>query len=67
MDATRRPWLPCEQARALAKRRALQRQVLYTQPGLPRVGQRVAVFYNPDATVLRCGRISLSFELQGLW
>lgn len=41
------------QAAALRKRRALQRQVLYTRPVLPRVGEQVTVAYNPDATVLR--------------
>lgn len=37
----------------MRKRRALQRQVLYTRPVRPAAGEALTVFYNPDATVLR--------------
>ena len=37
----------------MRKRRALQRQVLYTRPVRPAAGKQLTVFYNPDATVLR--------------
>lgn len=43
-------WL---QAAALRRRRALQRQVLYTKPVTARAGEPVQVYYNPDNTVLR--------------
>lgn len=54
----------CRQARAQRRRRELQRMVLYTDPVTPRAGERVTVFYNPDATVLR-GRPEV--WLRGCW
>jgi starch synthase len=36
-----------------ARRRELQRRVLYTSPLEPVAGQLCDVFYNPDATTLR--------------
>ena len=41
------------QAKAARKRRAMQRQVLYTNPVTPRAGESVQVFYNPNLTVLQ--------------
>ena len=38
--------------------------MLYTDPVTPRAGERVTVFYNPDATVLR-GRPEV--WLRGCW
>ncbi|CAL8472333.1 g11876 [Coccomyxa elongata] len=51
-------------AAAMRKRRALQRQVLYTRPVRPAAGDTVTVCYNPDATVLR-GRPEV--WLRGSW
>ncbi|CAK0787776.1 hypothetical protein CVIRNUC_010998 [Coccomyxa viridis] len=40
-------------AAALRRRRAMQRQVLYTKPVTAEAGKPVQVYYNPDSTVLR--------------
>ncbi len=41
------------QAKALRMRRDLQRKFLFTEPMIPRAGEKVTVYYNPDNTVLR--------------
>lgn len=51
-------------AKAFAKRRALLSKFLYTQPVVPKAGQTVDVFYNPDHTSLR-GRPEV--WLRGSW
>lgn len=48
----------------MRKRRALQRQVLYTRPVRPAAGDIVTVCYNPDATVLR-GRPEVRHSARG--
>lgn len=40
-------------AKALRMRRDLQRKFLFTEPMIPRAGEKVTVYYNPDNTVLR--------------
>lgn len=41
------------QAKALRKRREMQRHIYFAEPVTPQAGRPVTLFYNPDTTALR--------------
>ena len=51
VDLSTEPLSP--QAKAMRRRRDLQRHIFYAEPATPAAGQAVSLFYNPDLTSLR--------------